>query len=118
MTKGGDETRSDLPVCMHAGAWDVPKVYALPVEARCQCPHGGLRTLREAKHLKVKRLAMAEVPNRKYGRRQRGWAATMRFGGGEGGCEVESLVAVVAAGSGSQGWDAMRGGEPAEAQQP
>jgi hypothetical protein len=42
----------------------------------------------------------------------------MRFGGGEGGCEVESLVAVVAARSGSQGWDAMRGGEPAGAQQP
>ncbi len=117
MTKGGDETRSDLPVCMHAGPGTSLK-YALPVEARCQCPHGGLRTLPEAKHLKVKRLAMAEVPNGKYGRRQRGWAAMMCFGGGERGCVVESLVAVVAAPSGSQGWDAMRGGEPAEAQQP
>jgi hypothetical protein len=61
VTKGGDETRSDLPVCMHAGPTSLK--YALPVEARCQCTRGVLRTLPKAKHLKVKRLAMAEVPN-------------------------------------------------------
>jgi hypothetical protein len=47
VTKRGDEMRSDLPVCMHAGPGTSLK-YALPVEARCQCPHGGLRTLPEA----------------------------------------------------------------------